>query len=113
MGVRIEGTVDYYWPSCTTRDCDLIAYHLNVVFQQQLGGQALGYFGAGATYEDYAIFDNGFYTDDTAWGANFVAGSRTTTQGPLRPFAEVRWTLIDKIRNQFTFTLGAAVVLGG
>jgi len=111
-GVRVEAAVDYYWPSCTIQDCDLIAGHLNVVVQNRIGGQALGYFGAGVTYEDYAIFDNAFFTEDTSWGANFVVGSRTQTQGPFRPFVEVRWILITDIRNQFTFTLGGAFVLG-
>ncbi len=112
-GVRLEGAFDYFWPSCTNRDCDLVAGHLNVVVQNRLGSQALAYFGAGATYEDYAIIDNGFFVEDTGWGANLVVGSRTQTQEMLRPFVEVRWILISDIRNQFTFTLGGALVLGG
>ena len=111
-GVRVEAVGDYYWPSCTTRDCDLFTGHLNVVVQNQLGSRALGYFGMGATYEDYAIFDDGFFVEDTGWGANFVVGSRTQTQDVFRPFVEVRWILISDIRNQFTFTLGGAFVLG-
>lgn len=112
-GVRLEGAVDYFWPSCTLQNCDLLAGHLNVVVQNQLGGQALGYFGVGATYEDYAILDNGIFVDDTGWGVNFVVGSRTQTQDAFRPFVEVRWILISDIRNQFTFTVGGALVLGG
>jgi len=111
-GIRLEAAFDYFWPSCTTRDCDLVAGHFNVVVQNRFGSQALGYFGGGVTYEDYAIFDNGLFTEDTAWGANFVAGSRTQSQGMLRLFIEARWILISNIRNQFTFTLGGAFVLG-
>ncbi len=112
MGVRLEGALDYYWPSCTTRDCDLVTTHLNVIGQQRFGGSGLGYFGAGVTFEDYAIFDDGLFTEDTGWGANLVVGSRTANQAPLRPFVEIRWILISDIRNQFAFTLGAAFVPG-
>ena len=111
-GVRIEGAVEYFWPNCTLQDCELIAGHLNVVLQNRLGGQALAYFGAGATYEDYALINDGIFTDDSGWGANLVLGSRTQSQGVFRPFVEVRWTLISDIKNQFTFTLGGAFVLG-
>ncbi len=111
-GVRLEGTYDYYWVSCTTRDCKVSMGNLNVIVQNRFGGQALGYFGVGATYEDYAIFDNGFFTDDTGWGANLVLGSRTQTQDAFRPFVEARWILISDIRNQFQFTLGGVFVLG-
>ena len=112
MGVRLEGAVDYFWPSCTVQECDLLAAHLNVVFQNRIGSQALAYFGAGVTYEDYALIDSGSFVEDTGWGANLVVGSRTQGQGMVRPFVEVRWTLISDIRNQFTFTLGAALALG-
>ncbi len=112
-GIRLEGVVDYFWPDCTVQECDLLAGHLDVVVQNRIGSQALGYFGAGVTYENYSLIDNGSFVDDTGWGANFVVGSRTQSQGMVRPFVEVRWILISDIRNQFTFTLGAALVMGG
>jgi len=112
MGIRIEGAFDYYWPSCSL-DCNLAMGHLNVVFQNRFGDDALAYFGAGATYEDYALVQNGTLLEDTGWGMNLVVGSRTQTLATFRPFVEIRWILINDIQNQFAFTLGGALVLGG
>ena len=112
-GIRLEGAVEYFWPSCTTETCDLLTSHMDVVFQNRFGGEALAYFGGGATYQNYALIENGTFSEGTRWGGNFVLGSRTQSEAMLRPFVEVRWTLLSNVRDQWTFTLGGAFVLGG
>jgi len=113
FGIRLEGEVDYFWPSCSVVDCSATGTQVDVIFQNRFAGQAAGYFGFGATYQSYTFQrDNETVDDGDSWGANFVAGSRYAGQATLRPFVELRWTIMDEIRNQWAFLLGATVDLG-
>jgi len=113
MGVRLEAAVDYYWPSCSVVDCDAIGTQLDVVFQNRIGGRGDIYFGAGATYQSVTLEqDDQTVAEGDAWGANFVLGSRYASQTALRPFIEVRWTVLNDIDNQWAVLFGATVALG-
>ena len=113
MGVRLEAAVDYFWPSCPSINCDVIATQLNVMFQNRIGGRADTYFGAGATYQRITLEeDDSTIIEDDTWGANFVVGSRYASQTPIHPFLELRWTVLDDVRNQLAVSLGATVTLG-
>ena len=129
MGVRLEAAVDYYWPSCfqVQVDCHAISTRLDVVFENRIGGRADTYFGVGGTYQKLRLPQDdqtarggrgGFFTTGVAvtegdfWGADFVVGSRYVTQTDVRPFLEVRWTVLDDIDNQWAVSFGATVALG-
>ncbi len=113
MGVRLEAAVDYYWPSCSLVNCGAIGTQLDVVFENRIGARADTYLGAGVTYQSYTR-EQGEQTvpEGNAWGANFVLGARYETQTALRPFVEVRWTLLDDVDNQWAVLFGATVALG-
>lgn len=112
-GVRLEAAVDYYWPSCSSVKCDAIGTSLDVVFQDQVFGQAHGYFGLGGTYQNYKLVrDDETVLDGDSWGVNFLVGSRYAGRPGLRPFVEIRWTLMDDIDNQWAVVLGTTVTLG-
>jgi len=113
MGIRLEGGVDYYWPPCTLVDCDAVGTHLDLIFQNRIGGQALGYFGLGATYQSYTLQnDDRTVAEGDSWGFDLVAGTRYSSRTALRPFGEIRWTAMDNINNQWAFAFGAVVPLG-
>jgi hypothetical protein len=114
MGVRLEAAVDYYWPSCSSQvDCDAIDTRLDVVFENRIGGGADTYFGVGVTYQNLTLQqDDQTVAEGDFWGGNFVVGSRYVTQTDVRPFLEVRWTVLDDIDNQWAVTFGATVALG-
>ena len=112
FGVRLEGAVDYFWPSCPFVDCDAIGTRLDLIFQNRLSGRTQGYFGFGGAFQSYTLENNNETVDEgDGWGFNMVAGSRYQGQG-TRPFVEVSWTLMDEIDNQWAFTVGTTLVLG-
>ncbi len=111
--VRLEAAVDYFWPSCSLADCNAIGTQLDVVFQNRTAGWADTYFGAGATYQSFTLErDDLTPVEGNVWGANFVVGSRYVTQTALRPFLEVRWTVLDGRDNQWALFVGTTVALG-
>ncbi len=111
--VRLEAAVDYFWPSCSLADCNAIGTQLDVVFQDRMGGWADTYLGAGATYQSLTLEqDDQTLVEGDVWGANFILGSRYVSQTALRPFAEVRWTVLDDRDNQWALLFGTTVALG-
>lgn len=112
MGVRLEATVDYYWPSCSQADCDAIVTHLDVVFQNRVGGRADTYFGVGGTHQNVTLQqDDRTVAEGDFWGVNIVVGARYASQTAFRPFLEVRWTGLDNLNNQWAMAFGTTVAL--
>jgi len=113
FGIRLEGQVGYYWPSCSVVDCSAVGTQVDVILQNRFAGQAAGYLGFGGTYQSYTLQRGNETVEDVgSWGVDFVAGSRYAGQTTLRPFVEMRWTIMDEISNQWAFLLGATVDLG-
>lgn len=113
VAVRLDAAVDFYWPPCSQTDCDVVATHLDVVFQSRFGGWTNTYLGVGGTYQNVTLQRvDQTVSEGDFWGVNVVVGARWASQTALHPFLEVRWTGLNDLNNQWTAAFGATVALG-
>jgi hypothetical protein len=106
VDVAIEGIGEYLVPSCSG-ECRVVAIHANLLARRRVYSMSEAYGGLGVVYEDYTVERSTAPTiDGSDWGVNLVGGSLFGPPGGIRPFVEVRWSLMFDIASQLGFAVG-------
>ena len=99
-GLTLQGTYDFYSPSCGTLECDLNELGVNVLWALPIPFLIKPYVGAGVAFQKWdGEFD---LSADEGQAFNFLAG--VILQGPaferFQPFVEFKYQSWDEYENQ-------------
>lgn len=109
--LALDGIGEYVWPSCDVSDCNAALFHVNLVARHELNRYAEAYGGLGFTYQTFTV-DNGdsSYTQDDV-GMNVLVGTLAGAPGGVRPFVEVRFSIMNEGANETAGSLGLRIPL--
>ncbi len=111
---RIEAVGDVFFPECDVVECDALGGEVNLLMQRRYGGRYQAYVGARWMYEKVTLVqDNNQVFDGDDWGINLLLGNRLSSSSRVQPFIEVRISLMRELADQFAFSGGVRVPLGG
>jgi len=106
VGLRAEGTADYWFPDCTV-DCDFYELGLNLLWTIPTPAVPVDpYLGAGAVFQNVSFegSESGEGGDDSDTGLNLVAGLAVGSAPAI--FGEARVLVMPDFENQTVFSLG-------
>jgi len=110
--LALDGVGEYVWPSCDAADCTAALFHANLLAQHGVASYAEAYLGLGFTYQTFTRDDGGSaYTRDDV-GMNVLVGTQAGAPGGVRPFVEVRFSIMNEGANETGGSLGLRIPLG-
>lgn len=110
-GLTLQGTYDFYSPSCGNFDCDMNELGVNVLWALPVPFLMKPYIGAGMAFQKWeGQFD---LSTDEGTAINFLAG--LILQGPtfdqFQPFVEFKYQSWDEYENQKVMAGGIMLVI--
>lgn len=109
----LEGVGEYLWPSCEVVECSAYALQANLMARRGVASFADIYGGLGFVYESYTLQSNGRKLKGDDVGLNMLLGTQSGTPGAVRPFLEVRFTVMADLHNQAGVSAGLRFPVGG
>jgi hypothetical protein len=112
-----EGVATFFFPPCDQVECDVVALQANLLFRRQVSSYSEAYGGIGFIWEDFTLSDVEGVGDDQTLsgddvGMSFIVGTQLGQPGGVRPFLEVRFSIMDVLENQGGAVFGLRVPLG-
>ena len=102
---EVIGAFVYYFPSCGGGTCDWSELQGTLLFYSPRRAEFDPYVGVGASFHSFELAAASL--DDDDWGIDLVLGSKLGVWGPVRPYGEVRYKIMNDVpSNQFAFTFG-------
>jgi len=112
FSIALEGVGEYLWAPCETYECDLVAFQGNFLVRRRVVSTTEAYLGLGVMFQDYTLEADESKIDGDDFGLNIIIGTQAGGPSSVRPFLEVRFSLMDELENQFGASLGLRVPLG-
>ena len=110
--VAFEGVGEYLYPPCDRFECNAKAFQGNVLIRRQVVSSAEAYGGVGVMYQDFSLEQGETKEEGDDLGLNLLVGTQAGSPGGVRPFLEVRFSIMDELANQFGASFGLRVPLG-
>jgi len=109
FSIALEGVGEYLWPPCESFECDALAFQGNFLARRRVVSTAEAYLGLGLMYQNYTLEKDETQTDGDDFGLNIIVGTQAGQASGVRPFLEVRFTIMDELENQFGAAFGLRV----
>jgi hypothetical protein len=107
-----EGVATFLFPPCDQVECDVVALQANLLFRRQVSSYSEAYGGIGFIWEDFTLVDEEETLNGDDVGMSFIVGTQLGQPGGVRPFLEVRFSIMDVLENQGGAVFGLRVPLG-
>ncbi len=113
---QLDGVGEYYFPDCSGvgGSCDAWDIGVNLLARRRFTWNVAGYVGLGALWQQRSGRLEGTETVvGDAWGLSLLAGAKMPFIAErVRPFAEFRFSFMQKIEDQVVLTGGFLIPLG-
>lgn len=113
---EFDGVGEYYFPDCSGvgGSCDAWNVGLNVLARRRFTWNFAGYAGFGGLWQHRSGRLEGTETvARDAWGLSLLAGAKMPfVAGRVRPFAEFRFSFMERVEDQVVLTGGFLIPLG-
>jgi hypothetical protein len=110
--LAFEAVGTFLFPPCDDLECDVVTFQGNLIFRRQVSSYSEAYGGFGVIWEDVTLENDQQTFHGNDLGFSFIVGTQAGPPGGIRPFLEVRYSIMDELENQGGAVFGLRVPIG-